>query len=146
MAQSKLNEFAGKFPKGGPPGMSLGLKVLGVGAALAYGVSQAMYTGQWNTRRYCANCIQKRDITSIRDISSCSCEIALRRLVVCNWILVEIDWLFLNVQNYCFLFNWLLNQHQTISNTKLTNQPMTGTNTSNKNHIHSMLILFSSSK
>uniref|UniRef100_A0A1L8DU16 Prohibitin n=2 Tax=Nyssomyia neivai TaxID=330878 RepID=A0A1L8DU16_9DIPT len=44
MAQSKLHEFAGKFGKGGPPGMSTGLKVLATLGAAAYGVSQSMYT------------------------------------------------------------------------------------------------------
>jgi prohibitin 2 len=45
MAQSKLNDFASKFPKGGPPGLGIGLKILaGVGLA-AYGVSQSIYTG-----------------------------------------------------------------------------------------------------
>lgn len=45
MAQGKLNDLAGKFGKGGPPGLGLGLKVLAVGAAAAYGISQSMYTG-----------------------------------------------------------------------------------------------------
>lgn len=45
MAQSKLNDLAGKFGKGGPPGLGIGLKILAVGAAAAYGVSQSMYTG-----------------------------------------------------------------------------------------------------
>jgi len=44
MAQSKLNDLAGKFGKGGPPGLGLGLKLLGVAAAAAYGVGQSMYT------------------------------------------------------------------------------------------------------
>nr|XP_022907223.1 prohibitin-2 isoform X1 [Onthophagus taurus] len=44
MAQSKLNDLAGKFGKGGPPGLNLGLKLLAFGAATAYGVSQSMYT------------------------------------------------------------------------------------------------------
>ncbi|EFA05476.1 prohibitin-2 isoform X1 [Tribolium castaneum] len=44
MAQSKLNDLAGKFGKGGPPGLGLGLKLLAVGGAAAYGISQAMYT------------------------------------------------------------------------------------------------------
>ncbi|KAK4877821.1 hypothetical protein RN001_010327 [Aquatica leii] len=44
MAQSKLNDLAGKFGKGGPPGLGLGLKLLGVGAAAIYGISQSMYT------------------------------------------------------------------------------------------------------
>ncbi|XP_063697439.1 prohibitin-2 [Culicoides brevitarsis] len=44
MAQSKFNDLAGKFGKGGPPGLNAGLKALvGIGA-LAYGVSQSMYT------------------------------------------------------------------------------------------------------
>ena len=45
MAQSKLNDLAGKFGKGGPPGLGLGLKLLVVGGAAAYGISQSMYTG-----------------------------------------------------------------------------------------------------
>lgn len=45
MAQGKLNDLAGKFGKGGPPGLGLGLKVLAVGAAAAYGITQSMYTG-----------------------------------------------------------------------------------------------------
>lgn len=44
MAQSKLNDLANKFGKGGPPGLGIGLKVLAVGAAAVYGLSQAMYT------------------------------------------------------------------------------------------------------
>lgn len=48
MAQSKLNDLANKFGKGGPPGLGLGLKVLAIGAAAAYGVSQSMYTGKSN--------------------------------------------------------------------------------------------------
>ncbi|KAF2880799.1 hypothetical protein ILUMI_25374 [Ignelater luminosus] len=44
MAQSKLNDLAGKFGKGGPPGLGLGLKVLGFGAVAAYGIAQSMYT------------------------------------------------------------------------------------------------------
>lgn len=45
MAQSKLNDLAGKFGKGGPPGLGLGLKLLaGFGAAI-YGVTQSVYTG-----------------------------------------------------------------------------------------------------
>lgn len=46
MAQSKLNDLAGKFGKGGPPGAALGLKLLAVGGAFVYGVSQSMYTGK----------------------------------------------------------------------------------------------------
>lgn len=46
MAQNKFNDLAGKFSKGGgPPGLSIGLKLLAVGGAAAYGVSQSMYTG-----------------------------------------------------------------------------------------------------
>ncbi|KAK9884318.1 hypothetical protein WA026_005268 [Henosepilachna vigintioctopunctata] len=44
MAQSKLNDFANKFGKGGPPGLGLGIKLLAIGGAAAYGISQAMYT------------------------------------------------------------------------------------------------------
>ncbi|KAL5285826.1 PHB2 family protein [Megaselia abdita] len=44
MAQSKLNDLAGKFPKGGPPGLTTGLKVLATLGAAAYGVSQSLYT------------------------------------------------------------------------------------------------------
>lgn len=46
MAQSKLNDLASKFGKGGPPGLGIGLKMLAVGAAAAYGVAQSMYTGK----------------------------------------------------------------------------------------------------
>lgn len=46
MAQSKLNDLAGKFGKGGPPGLGLGLKLLAFGGAAAYGISQSMYTGK----------------------------------------------------------------------------------------------------
>lgn len=45
MAQSKLNDLAGKFGKGGPPGLATGLKVLALGAAAVYGATQSMYTG-----------------------------------------------------------------------------------------------------
>uniref|UniRef100_A0A6B2EFU9 Prohibitin n=1 Tax=Phlebotomus kandelakii TaxID=1109342 RepID=A0A6B2EFU9_9DIPT len=44
MAQSKLNEFAGKFGKGGPPGVSTALKVAATLGVAAYGVAQSMYT------------------------------------------------------------------------------------------------------
>lgn len=44
MAQSKLNDLAGKFGKGGPPGLATGLKLLvGVGAAV-YGLQNSMFT------------------------------------------------------------------------------------------------------
>lgn len=46
MAQSKLNDFASKFGKA-PNGLSPGLKFLAVAGAAAYGVSQAMYTGNF---------------------------------------------------------------------------------------------------
>lgn len=41
-----MNDLAGKFGKGGPPGLGIGLKLLAVGGALAYGVSKSMYTGK----------------------------------------------------------------------------------------------------
>uniref|UniRef100_A0A0K8TSS7 Prohibitin n=1 Tax=Tabanus bromius TaxID=304241 RepID=A0A0K8TSS7_TABBR len=44
MAQSKLNDLAGKFGKGGPPGLTTGLKLLAAVGAAAYGVSQSLYT------------------------------------------------------------------------------------------------------
>lgn len=44
MAQSKLNDLAGKFGKGGPPGLTTGLKLLTAVGAAAYGVSQSLYT------------------------------------------------------------------------------------------------------
>lgn len=46
MAQSKLNDLAGKFSKGGPPGLGIGLKLLAVAGAAVYGASQSMYTGK----------------------------------------------------------------------------------------------------
>lgn len=48
MAQSKLNDLAGKFGKGGPPGLGIGLKLLGAAGALAYAATQSVYTGQQN--------------------------------------------------------------------------------------------------
>lgn len=45
MTQSKLNDFANKLGKGGPPGLGLGVKLLAIGGAAVYGISQAMYTG-----------------------------------------------------------------------------------------------------
>ncbi|XP_059474443.1 prohibitin-2 isoform X2 [Neocloeon triangulifer] len=44
MAQSKLNDLAGKLGKGGPKGLGTGLKVLGLFAAGAYGASQSVFT------------------------------------------------------------------------------------------------------
>lgn len=46
MAQSKLNDLAGKLGKGGPPGLGIGLKLLAAVGAAAYGVSQSLYTGK----------------------------------------------------------------------------------------------------
>lgn len=47
MAQSKMNDLAGKFGKNGPPGLGIGLKLLAVGGALVYGISNSMYTGKF---------------------------------------------------------------------------------------------------
>jgi len=47
MAQSKLNDLAGKFGKGGPKGLGTGLKLLGLAAAGAYGASQSVFTGKF---------------------------------------------------------------------------------------------------
>ncbi|KAJ8953667.1 hypothetical protein NQ314_007274 [Rhamnusium bicolor] len=54
MAQSKFNDLAGKFSKGGggPPGLGLGLKLLAIGGVAAYGISQSMYTGMENSVKY----------------------------------------------------------------------------------------------
>ncbi|KAG8035650.1 hypothetical protein G9C98_001078 [Cotesia typhae] len=43
MAQSTLNDLAGKFG-GSPKGVGVGLKVLAVAGAAAYGISQSMFT------------------------------------------------------------------------------------------------------
>lgn len=48
MAQSKINDLAGKFGKGGPPGLGIGLKLLAAGGALAYGLANSVYTGKIN--------------------------------------------------------------------------------------------------
>lgn len=45
MAQSKFDDLAKKFGKGGPSGVGIGLKVLGVAGALAYAASKSVYTG-----------------------------------------------------------------------------------------------------
>lgn len=43
----KLNEFAGKFGKGGAPkGLGVGMKLLAVAAAGFYGIKESMYTGK----------------------------------------------------------------------------------------------------
>lgn len=47
MSQSKLNDLAGKFGKNGPPGLGIGLKLLAVGGALAYGIANSIYTGNF---------------------------------------------------------------------------------------------------
>ncbi len=42
----KLNEFASKLGKnGGPKGLGIGIKLLAVAAAGAWGVKESMYTG-----------------------------------------------------------------------------------------------------
>lgn len=46
MAQSKFNDLAGKFGKGGPPGLNTGLKVVAAVGAAVYGISQSLYTGR----------------------------------------------------------------------------------------------------
>jgi prohibitin 2 len=46
MAQSKLNDLAGKFGKGGPPGLGIGLKLLAGFGMAAYAASQSVYTGE----------------------------------------------------------------------------------------------------
>lgn len=57
MAQ-QLNDLAGKFGKGGaPPGLGLGLKLLGIAGAAVYGVSQSMYTGKFNIYYKIQNCL-----------------------------------------------------------------------------------------
>ncbi|CAB0018179.1 unnamed protein product [Nesidiocoris tenuis] len=43
MAQSKLNDLAGRFSQN-PKGVGIGLKLLAAAGALAYGVGQSMYT------------------------------------------------------------------------------------------------------
>uniref|UniRef100_U5EXV4 Prohibitin n=1 Tax=Corethrella appendiculata TaxID=1370023 RepID=U5EXV4_9DIPT len=44
MAQNKFNEMAGKFGKGGPPGLATGIKLLAAVGATAYGVANSLYT------------------------------------------------------------------------------------------------------
>lgn len=44
MAQSKLNDLAGRFGKG-PKGLGTGMKLLGLAGAAAYGISQSLFTG-----------------------------------------------------------------------------------------------------
>ena len=46
MAQSKLNDLAGRFGKGGPKGLGTGLKLLAFAGAAGYGITQSMYTGK----------------------------------------------------------------------------------------------------
>lgn len=51
MAQSKLNDLAGKLGKGGPPGLTTGLKFVAALGAAAYGISQSLYTGTFLLRQ-----------------------------------------------------------------------------------------------
>jgi len=45
MAQSKLNDLAGRLGKG-PKGLGTGLKLLGLAGAGVYAVSQSLFTGK----------------------------------------------------------------------------------------------------
>lgn len=65
MAQSKLNDLAGKFGKGGPPGLGLGLKLLAVGGAAIYGITQSLYTGESAAPSYFPLDFVSDDITSM---------------------------------------------------------------------------------
>lgn len=49
MAQSKLNDLAGRFAKG-PKGLGTGLKLLALAGAAGYGVTQSMYTGKFSLK------------------------------------------------------------------------------------------------
>jgi len=49
MAQSKLNDWAGRLGKN-PRGLGLGLKLVALGGAAAYGISQSMYTVEGGQR------------------------------------------------------------------------------------------------
>lgn len=44
MAQNPLNDLAGRLNKA-PKGVGLGIKLLALGGAAAYGVTQSMFTG-----------------------------------------------------------------------------------------------------
>jgi len=44
MAQSKLNDFASKLPKGAPKGLSTGLALLAAAGGAVFGISNSMYT------------------------------------------------------------------------------------------------------
>lgn len=58
MSNSKLNDLAGKFGKGGPqlpPGLGIGLKLLAAVGAAMYGVSQSIYTGMFLILRLSRN-------------------------------------------------------------------------------------------
>ena len=54
----KFQEFATNLGKGGSPGgggkIPLGVKMIGLGAAAAYGVAQSVYTSKFFTT-YCNN-------------------------------------------------------------------------------------------
>lgn len=68
MAQSKLNDLAGKFKSGGPPGLGIGLKLLGAVGLAAYGASQSVYTGGKSSFRKCRSIFRQHcDITSRRN-------------------------------------------------------------------------------
>lgn len=44
MSQNPLNDLAGRLNKA-PKGVGIGMKLLALGGAAAYGISQSMYTG-----------------------------------------------------------------------------------------------------
>lgn len=46
MAQSKLNDLAGKFGRS-PKGLGIGIKLLAAAGVAVYGVTQSLYTGKF---------------------------------------------------------------------------------------------------
>lgn len=66
MAQSKLNDLAGRFGKG-PKGMGTGLKLLGLAGAAAYGISQSLFTG-----KFINISLSLKEITDCRNLSPLS--------------------------------------------------------------------------
>lgn len=95
MAQSKFNDLAGKFGKGGPPGLSAGLKVLATLGAAAYGVSQSLFTG----KKWIGGCAWWNDCVTH----------------VCRWIGIRGKWTIYSILIFESWFNLVDSGDQVLS-------------------------------
>ena len=49
----KMNEFAGKIPKGLPKGLGLGAGALMAMGGIVYGAANSFFTGNWQDLIFC---------------------------------------------------------------------------------------------